>query len=78
MNYTRGKTAPPVSGSDLIRRDALIDQLLVDAQSKDLVLAVAPAGYGKTVLLTSLYEALGAASGGAFWYNCDRTDVVPR
>lgn len=78
LNYPRGKTAPPVSGGDLIRRDALVDQLIKDAQSKDLVLAVAPAGYGKTVLLTSLYEALGAASGGAFWYNCDRTDVVPR
>lgn len=78
LYYPRGKTAPPVSGDDLIRRDALIDQLLLDVKSKDLVLAVAPAGYGKTVLLTSLYEALGAAGGGAYWYNCDRTDVVPR
>lgn len=78
LNYPRGKTAPPVSGSDLIRRDALLAQLLLDAQSKDLVLAVAPAGYGKTVLLTSLYEALVASRVGAFWYNCDRTDVVPR
>ena len=67
LNYPRGKTAPPVSGSDLIRRDALLDQLLLDAQSKDLVLAVAPAGYGKTVLLASLYEALAASRVGAFW-----------
>lgn len=78
LNYPKGKTTPPVSGSDLIRRDALVDQLLIDAQSKDLVLAIAPAGYGKTVLLTSLYDALGAAGGAEFWYNCDRTDVVPR
>lgn len=78
LNYPRGKTAPPVSGNDLIRRDALIDQLLADVRSKQLILAVAPAGYGKTVLLTSLYDALCSTREPVFWYNCDRTDVVPR
>lgn len=78
LNYPRGKTAPPVSGNDLIPRDALIGQLLTDVQSKDLILAVAPAGYGKTVLLTSLYQALRSAQKQVCWYNCDRTDVVPR
>ena len=78
LNYPRGKTAPPVSGNDLIRRDALLDKLLADVQSKELTLAVAPAGYGKTVLLTSLYEALCSSQQTVFWYNCDRTDVVPR
>lgn len=77
-NHAWGKTTPPVSGKDLISRDALSAQLLADAQARDVVLAVAPAGYGKTVLLTSLYEALRAAHADVFWYNCDRTDVVPR
>ena len=78
VSTPKGKTTPPVSGSDLIRRDALVDRLLRDVHAKDLILAVAPAGYGKTVLLTSFYEALGQSKGNAFWYNCDRTDVVPR
>lgn len=78
VSTPKGKTTPPVSGSDLIRRDALVARLLRDVHAKDLILAVAPAGYGKTVLLTSFYEALGQSEGNAFWYNCDRTDVVPR
>ena len=77
LNYSRGKTTPPVSGKELISRDALIAQLRADAQTRDLVLVVAPAGYGKTVLLTALHETLCAAGADVFWYNCDRTDVVP-
>lgn len=77
MSIPKGKTTPPVSSGDLIRRGALVDQLQRDVQTKDLILAVAPAGYGKTVLLTSLFDALGRREGNAFWYNCDRTDAVP-
>lgn len=76
--FLRGKTAPPDSGTGLIGRSDLLQTLAHHVRSKLLTLLVAPAGYGKTVLLTSFHEKLVREDHPVFWYNCDRTDFVPQ
>lgn len=39
---------------------------------------MAPAGYGKTVLLSTVFQRLVDGGQDVVWYNCDRTDVVPQ
>jgi LuxR family maltose regulon positive regulatory protein len=76
--YPRGKVSPPELGAGVIRRDRLLETIYAQAMSKPLVLMVAPAGYGKTILLTSLHARLLEDGRVVHWYNCDRTDSVPQ
>jgi LuxR family transcriptional regulator, maltose regulon positive regulatory protein len=74
----RGKVTPPERGAGLLAREKLLVNLHSLARQKLLVTLVAPAGYGKTVLLGALYDRLTESGKTAYWYNCDRTDVVPQ
>lgn len=76
--FPSGKTSPPQTGSGLISRERLVNSLVNTARDKALVLVVAPAGYGKTVLLAQVYQRMADAGSDVAWYNCDRSDVVPQ
>lgn len=76
--FPTGKTSPPQTGAGLIPRENLVDALAMAVRDKALTLIVAPAGYGKTVLLAALFQHLADTGHDAVWYNCDRTDVVPQ
>lgn len=76
--FPTGKTSPPQTGAGLIPRENLFDALAMAVRDKALTLIVAPAGYGKTVLLAALFQRLADTGHDAVWYNCDRTDVVPQ
>ncbi len=78
LSFPTGKTSPPQTGSGLISREHLVNSLAEALCEKALLLVVAPAGYGKTVVLSKLYQNLTGAGQEAVWYNCDRTDVVPQ
>lgn len=76
--FPSGKTSPPQTGTGLITRDRLVGALAATLREKPLVLVVAPAGYGKTVLLSQAFHQLVDAGEDAVWYNCDRSDIVPQ
>lgn len=63
------KTAPPAQRSGLIARDRLLDR--ISRASEPVVALVAPAGYGKTTLLSQLFSKpdLDAA-----WLSLDEVD----
>jgi LuxR family maltose regulon positive regulatory protein len=64
----------PRRGSKVIRRERLIDLLHNNIQTRHQVIS-APAGYGKTTLLTNFAQDIGAP---ICWYTIDATDEDPR
>lgn len=71
------KTAPPPWMGDKIRRDALLERL--DAVlSKRLVLIHAPAGYGKTSLLSQWRDHHTKTSARIAWLTLDKEDSDPK
>lgn len=67
------KFAPPVWMGDQIRRDTLLDRL-DGALSHRLTLIQAPAGYGKTSILSQWRDRLAARSVRAVWLTLERDD----
>ena len=67
-----GKLVAPQQPKDVIRRKRLINQLL--DSDKPLILLIAPAGYGKTVLMSQLHEMLVAQSHPVAWMSLDDRD----
>lgn len=69
------KFCPPLPHRDVIPRSTLIRRLLRDLPAVRLVLLSAPAGYGKTTLLSAIPEVL--ADYHLAWFSLDRADNDP-
>lgn len=71
----RTKLNPPVPGKDLVVRQRLVDCLRASLNNtKDLTLLAAPAGFGKTTLLTSWLQQLDSPCA---WLSLDEDDNDP-
>ncbi|MGH2599656.1 MAG: tetratricopeptide repeat protein [Dehalococcoidia bacterium] len=68
------KVRPPSRRPDALYRSRLVDALLENSDRK-LLLVIAPAGYGKTTLLTDFAEQSPAA---VAWLTLDAADRDPR
>ncbi len=75
MHVIPTKLRPP-STTPALPRTALVDQLLADWPRR-LTLVQAPAGYGKTALLTLLWQQLGLRGGARAWLTLDTEDNLP-
>ncbi|NKB38487.1 MAG: hypothetical protein GKR93_15210 [Gammaproteobacteria bacterium] len=69
------KITPPVNRLALVYRNRLVKQIVEDKQAK-LILVAAPAGFGKTTLITQLFEKM-SSDWSCCWYSLDRTDNDP-
>ncbi len=67
---------PPARGGALVDRPRLAARLARCRESR-LTLVAAPAGYGKTSLLTQCFAALRAEGAAACWLSIDATDEDP-
>lgn len=67
-----GKLVAPQQPKDSVVRRKLVDSLLEN--DKPVVVLVAPAGFGKTVLMSQLYEHMAAASHAVGWLSLDYRD----
>ena len=70
----RTKLHPPVKRASLVNRQRLVKEIC-DTQVK-LTLVAAPAGFGKTTLLTQLFEEMSAEF-HCCWYSLDQADNDP-
>ena len=70
------KLSVPRPRRGLVERPRLSDRLRRGAETK-LTLISAPAGFGKTTLLTSWLAANASADRGVAWLSLDRTDNEP-
>jgi LuxR family maltose regulon positive regulatory protein len=72
------KFAPYTSASDTLIRERLIGLALHAAPATaNSTLIAAPAGYGKTTLLSQIQNAMEAKSGKTAWLNCSAEDRQP-
>ncbi len=67
---------PPKLESALLSRPHLVSRIL-DNRSKRLLLINAPAGFGKTTLLSECYHALKASGGQVCWMSVYPSDNLP-
>ncbi len=67
----RARVTPPERMPDLVRREVLLERL---AGQQPLVSVLAPAGFGKTSLLTQWREDLMAQEARVAWFSVDETD----
>ena len=67
------KLMPPSSARRLVRRQRLLSRSLELARTK-LALVRAPAGFGKSTLLTQWYDELRASGMAAGWLSFDSND----
>lgn len=67
----RTKLAPPNRSIDLLRRDALIER--VTGASERLTVVSAPAGYGKTTLLSQCHAQWRGQDVVVAWYSVDES-----
>ncbi|WP_422056558.1 LuxR C-terminal-related transcriptional regulator [Sphingomonas sp.] len=65
----RTKLAPPNRSIDLLSRDALIDRIIVS--QRQLTVLSAPAGYGKTTLLSQCHARWRQEDVAVAWYSVD-------
>jgi LuxR family maltose regulon positive regulatory protein len=72
MHYLSSKLQPPIYGARVLARDGLVNQL-VSAHRK-LALIQAPAGFGKTTLLTQWREAVRSTGIRVAWVSLDSGD----
>jgi len=72
------KFVPYTSASDALMRKRLIELALsAPPETANSALIVAPAGYGKTTLLSQLQKVLEAAGEKTAWLNCGSEDSEP-
>ncbi len=72
----RTKLFPPVSNTDTLERPALLNSLESSQRAK-LILVHAPAGYGKTTLLSQWFRTMVARDNLACWLSLDELDENP-
>jgi ATP/maltotriose-dependent transcriptional regulator MalT len=73
VELVRTKLDPPLSPGDLLVRPRLVEKLQ-DAAHARLTVIQAPAGYGKTSLLTQWFHSLRDARCGVGWLSADAAD----
>ncbi|MFG1654274.1 LuxR C-terminal-related transcriptional regulator [Micromonospora sp. NPDC049275] len=76
MLFPVTKFAPPRTPAELVNRDRLVAALAGDVLTVPLTLISAPAGYGKTTLVTQLLAALTTLQ--PIWLSVDDDDNDPR
>lgn len=76
MSFNRGKLLPPVSIRGGVSRDHLLRSLDEQSHAR-IVLLLAPAGYGKTTLMSQWMQRLAAAGERTSWLTFDATDNDP-
>src|SRR5580658_1733942 len=69
VELVRTKLDPPLELTDLIARTRLVSKL--DEGRTRVTLLQAPAGYGKTTLMSQWFRALRAAREGVAWISMD-------
>ena len=74
LDLVAAKLLRPVVRPDTVRRSALIERL-VNGPDRPIVSVVAPAGYGKTTLLSQWAEDTGQAFA---WVSVDERDNDPK
>ncbi len=72
----RTKLFPPVSNTGTLVRPALLNTLETSVRAK-LILVHAPAGYGKTTLLSEWFQTMVACDQLACWLSLDELDENP-
>ena len=66
---------PPILRKDTISRTRLLQQLQPnEANGGSLCLLTAPAGYGKSILMSQFYHAFADADWHTAWLTLDETD----
>jgi LuxR family maltose regulon positive regulatory protein len=73
VELVRTKLEPPLNRNDLVERPRL-QQRLAEAAQVSLTSILAPAGYGKTSLLSQWFAALKQSSAQAGWLSLDASD----
>jgi LuxR family maltose regulon positive regulatory protein len=63
-------------GAPLLERSALLERLL-EARGQRLILLSAPAGFGKSAVLSQLRKRLQAQGVRVAWLSCDESDSEP-
>ncbi|HEY0855873.1 MAG TPA: LuxR C-terminal-related transcriptional regulator [Albitalea sp.] len=76
MTFNRSKLLPPVSMRGSVSRDHLLRSLDEQTHAR-VVLLLAPAGYGKTTLMSQWMQRLDAAGERTSWLTLDATDNDP-
>jgi len=78
MPLLRTKLFPPRTDSDsLLPRRALIDRLYANRQQRVLILS-APAGFGKSTILSLFRQRLLEGGARVAWMSCDEGDSEPQ
>lgn len=77
MTFARTKIQPPTFRAGLIERAGLEARLDAALRERRLVVVVAPAGYGKTAVLSRLVTRLPPGDAAA-WVNAEEDDDLPR
>lgn len=73
----RTKLYPPhAEGARLLEREALLERLMAARDQRLLVLS-APAGFGKSTVLSQLRQRLQAEQAQVSWFSCDEVDSEP-
>nr|WP_319563748.1 LuxR C-terminal-related transcriptional regulator [uncultured Rhodoferax sp.] len=67
-----GKLSPPLRPLDVVVRERLIEKLM--ESDKPVTLLMAPAGFGKTMLMSQCHERLVAANHSVAWLSLDDRD----
>jgi LuxR family transcriptional regulator, maltose regulon positive regulatory protein len=73
VELVRTKLAPPLNSADLLERPRL-QQRIDDAANVSLTVVQAPAGYGKTSLLSQWFSALKPSPYKVCWLSIDTSD----
>jgi LuxR family maltose regulon positive regulatory protein len=66
-----------VEGADVLERTALVERLFAARQQRALLLS-APAGFGKSTLLTLYRQRLLRSGAVVAWLSCDESDSEPQ
>ena len=73
MGIIRTKLAPPIEPDSLIERPRLFSRL-AEAERSRLTVVLAPAGYGKSSLLSHWYRTLRSSGRACGWLTADGSD----
>lgn len=74
MGIVRTRLTPPTEPASLIARPRLLKRL-DEAEHAGLTVVLAPAGYGKTTLLSQWYRTLASSGRACGWFTADASDA---
>ena len=73
MGIVRTKLAPPIEPGQLVNRPRLLDKIL-EVERARLTVLFAPAGYGKSSLLSQWHRGLHSPINACGWLTVDGTE----